>query len=80
MYGHMANVTSGVSVGQTVAVGQVIGYLGNTGRGSSQHMHFGIPSNCPSTTRICCEPIGGMTCPAASSVRGTTAPSGTASW
>ena len=72
MYGHMANVTPIVSVGQTVAVNQIIGYLGNTGRGSSQHMHFGILKNCPSATRICCEPIGGMTCPAASSVRGTT--------
>lgn len=72
MYGHMANVEPVVSVGDTVTAGQVIGYLGSTGRGNSQHMHFGILKNCPSTTQVCCEPIGGMTCPASSSVRGTT--------
>lgn len=52
LYGHMNS--RAVSCGQFVTVGQVIGYVGNTGNSSGSHLHFEIrandnPAN-PSTT------------------------------
>lgn len=37
-YGHMSSLA--VSVGQTVSVGQLLGYEGNTGFSSGEHIHF----------------------------------------
>jgi murein DD-endopeptidase MepM/ murein hydrolase activator NlpD len=43
-YAHLDHYASGLSEGQSVTRGQVIGYVGNTGnaRGRLPHLHFGI--------------------------------------
>ena len=55
LYGHMSS--RNVGCGQTVAVGQIIGYVGSTGNSSGPHLHFEIrylnqPADPSATTGI----------------------------
>ncbi len=43
IYGHMSRV--GASRGQHVAPGDVVGYVGSTGRSTGPHLHFGVAKN-----------------------------------
>jgi len=40
LYAHMTNAI--VTAGQTVSSGQVIGYVGNTGKSTGNHLHFEV--------------------------------------
>ena len=44
-YGHMSAVKSGVRVGSRVKQGQVIGFVGATGRATGNHLHYEILIN-----------------------------------
>ncbi|WP_156759947.1 M23 family metallopeptidase [Microbacterium karelineae] len=45
LYGHMTYGTRQVEVGQTVEAGQVIGYVGSTGRSTAHHLHIELRIN-----------------------------------
>ena len=44
-YLHLASFASGIKTGATVQKGQIIGYVGNTGKSSGPHLHFDISIN-----------------------------------
>lgn len=45
MYGHMTKTASNIKVGQRVTMGEVIGYVGSTGKSSGNHCHFEVRYN-----------------------------------
>ena len=42
MYAHLKDYVDGLEIGQRVTRGQVIGYVGNTGRSTGAHLHYGV--------------------------------------
>ena len=50
LYAHMNK--RAVSKGETVAQGQVIGYVGTTGSSTGNHLHFEIWLNSSSSSRV----------------------------
>ena len=42
LYAHLKSYARGLKVGQQVARGQTIGYVGNTGRSTGAHLHYGV--------------------------------------
>jgi len=42
LYAHLQDYAEGLKVGAKVTRGQVIGYIGNTGRSTGPHLHYGI--------------------------------------
>jgi murein DD-endopeptidase MepM/ murein hydrolase activator NlpD len=42
LYAHLQGYADGLKVGQRVTRGQVIGYVGNTGRSTGAHLHYAV--------------------------------------
>lgn len=42
VYGHMSKFADGMSVGKKVVRGEVIGYVGTSGRSTGYHLHYGV--------------------------------------
>ena len=45
LYGHLENHADGLQVGQEVKRDEIIGYVGNSGRSTGTHLHYGVYAN-----------------------------------
>lgn len=46
-FAHFDTIVDGLAVGDEVAAGEVLGTMGDSGRASACHLHFGISPPCP---------------------------------
>jgi murein DD-endopeptidase MepM/ murein hydrolase activator NlpD len=45
LYGHLKNHADGLQIGQQIKRGEIIGYVGNSGRSTGTHLHYGVYAN-----------------------------------
>ena len=45
LYGHLKNHAKGLQVGQQIKRGTIVGYVGNSGRSTGTHLHYGVYAN-----------------------------------
>lgn len=46
LYGHMQKFASNIKPGMTVSRGQIIGYIGSTGKSTGAHLHYEVRKGC----------------------------------
>lgn len=51
LYAHMSSFVSSISVGDTVAYGQQIGYMGSTGSSTAPHLHLEVYYGCATSSQ-----------------------------